>query len=66
MVVAHHKPSWPFPFELEREEQAVLVARALEDHIGERDLHAVVLGDFDATPDSASLQFWRGARPSQG
>ena len=66
MVVAHHKPSWPFPFELGREEPAVLVARALEDHIGERELHAVVLGDFDATPDSASLQFWRGRRPSQG
>ena len=66
MIVAHHKPSWPFPFELEREEQAVLVARALEDHVGERDLHAVVLGDFDATPDSASLQFWRGRRPSLG
>jgi len=66
MVVAHHKPSWPFPFELEREEQAVLVARALEEHIGERDVHAVVLGDFDATLDSASLQFWRGRRPSRG
>lgn len=66
MLVAHHKPSWPFPFELEREEQAVLVARALEDHIGDRDLHAVVLGDFDATPDSASMQFWRGRCPSAG
>jgi endonuclease/exonuclease/phosphatase family metal-dependent hydrolase len=66
MVVTHHKPSWPFPFELEREQQAVLVARAVEEHIGDRDLHAVVLGDFDATPDSASLQFWRGRRPSQG
>ena len=66
LVVTHHKPSWPFPFELEREEQAVLVARAIEDHIGDRDLHAVVLGDFDATPDSASMQFWRGRRPSHG
>ncbi|HYH35727.1 MAG TPA: endonuclease/exonuclease/phosphatase family protein [Nocardioides sp.] len=66
MLVAHHKPSWPFPFELEREQQAVLVARALEDRIGDRELHAVVLGDFDATPDSASMQFWRGRRPSEG
>jgi endonuclease/exonuclease/phosphatase family metal-dependent hydrolase len=62
-VVTHHKPSWPFPFELERERQAVMVARFLEGHIGERHLHAVVLGDFDATPDSASMQFWRGRRP---
>jgi len=66
VVVAHHKPSWPFPFEHEREQQAVLVARSLEDHIGSRDAHAVVLGDFDATPDSASLSFWRGRRPVDG
>ncbi len=62
MVVAHHKPSWPFPFELERERQAVLAARVLEDKIGSRGVHAVVLGDFDATPDSASMLFWRGRR----
>lgn len=63
VVVAHHKPSWPFPFEHEREQQAVVVARTLEEHIQFRDVHAVVLGDFDATPDSASLLFWRGRRP---
>lgn len=66
VVVAHHKPSWPFPYELEREAQAVLVARTLEERIGERDVHAVVLGDFDATPDAASLAFWRGRRPVDG
>lgn len=65
LLVAHHKPSWPLPFELEREEQAVLVARAIEDHIGGRDVHAVVLGDFDAAPDSASMRFWRGRQPVQ-
>src|SRR4051812_32227539 len=63
VVLVHHKPSWPFPFEHEREQQAVLVARTVEDHVRSRDLHAVVLGDFDATPDSASLSFWRGRRP---
>ena len=66
VVVVHHKPSWPFPFEHEREQQAVLVARAIETHIGSRDVHAVVLGDFDATPDSASMSFWRGRRPVDG
>jgi endonuclease/exonuclease/phosphatase family metal-dependent hydrolase len=65
MVVAHHKPSWPLPFELEREQQAVLVARALEDHIGNRDVHALVLGDFDAAPDSASMRFWLGRSTAQ-
>jgi endonuclease/exonuclease/phosphatase family metal-dependent hydrolase len=66
VVIAHHKPSWPFPCELEREAQAVLAARYLEEHIGDRDVHAVVMGDFDATPDSASLSFWRGRRPVDG
>ncbi|CAA9330424.1 MAG: hypothetical protein AVDCRST_MAG61-2846 [uncultured Friedmanniella sp.] len=66
VVVAHHKPSWPFPFEHEREQQAVLTARALEDHIGDSDVHAIVLGDFDATPDSASMLFWRGRRAVDG
>lgn len=65
-MVAHHKPSWPFPFELEREQQAVLAARTLEEHIGDRDVHAVVLGDFDATPDSASMLFLRGRRAADG
>lgn len=65
-VVAHHKPSWPFPFELEREQQAVLAARSLEELVDGRDVHAVVLGDFDATPDSASMQFWRGRRSLDG
>lgn len=62
VVVAHHKPSWPFPFELEREQQAVVAARALEQRVADRDVHVVVLGDFDATPDAASMQFWRGRR----
>lgn len=65
MLVAHHKPSWPLPFELEREEQAVLSARAIEERIGDRDLHALVLGDLDAAPDSAGLRFWRGRQPVQ-
>jgi endonuclease/exonuclease/phosphatase family metal-dependent hydrolase len=66
LVVAHHKPSWPFPFEHEREQQALMAARMLEEHIGTRDVHAVVLGDFDATPDSSSLQFWRGRTSLDG
>ena len=66
VVVAHHKPAWPFPFEVERERQAVLVAQALEELIGSREVHALVLGDFDATPDSASMSFWRGRRPVDG
>ena len=65
VLVAHHKPSWPFGYEYERERQALAAAQLVEEHVGEGD-HAVVLGDFDATPDSASLQFWRGRRSLDG
>ena len=64
LVVAHHKPSWPFPLEVEREQQARRAAVAVEAHAGDRP--AIVLGDFDATPDAASMQFWRGRRSSDG
>jgi endonuclease/exonuclease/phosphatase family metal-dependent hydrolase len=64
VVVAHHKPSWPFPWEDARERQAVAAARAVEEHAGEA--HTVMLGDFDATPDAASVLFLRGRRPVDG
>lgn len=64
LVVAHHKPNWPFPLEVEREQQARRAALAVEAHAGEGP--AVVLGDFDATPDAASVSFWRGRRSLDG
>ncbi|MGH4031144.1 endonuclease/exonuclease/phosphatase family protein [Actinomycetota bacterium Odt1-20B] len=63
VVVVHHKPSWPYGFEAEREMQArtaAVLAEEMVDSAGERVRHAVVLGDFDAGPDAASLRFWRG------
>ncbi len=65
LLVAHHKPSWPFTYEHEREQQALRAARAVESRAG-RGVHAVVLGDFDATPDAASVAFWRGRRSLDG
>jgi endonuclease/exonuclease/phosphatase family metal-dependent hydrolase len=64
VVVAHHKPSWPFPLEVEREQQARRAAEVIEEVAGDRP--AVVLGDFDATPDSSSMLFWRGRRSLDG
>jgi endonuclease/exonuclease/phosphatase family metal-dependent hydrolase len=64
LVLAHHKPSWPFPLEVEREQQARRAAIAVEQHAQDRP--AVVLGDFDATPDAASMLFWRGRRSLDG
>lgn len=61
VLVAHHKPSWQFGAEHEREQQAVAAARLIEQHADAAD-HALVLGDFDATPDAASLAFLRGRR----
>jgi endonuclease/exonuclease/phosphatase family metal-dependent hydrolase len=65
VLAAHHKPSWPFGYELERQQQAVAAARALEEHAPRVD-HVIVLGDFDATPDAASMRFWRGRQPLDG
>jgi endonuclease/exonuclease/phosphatase family metal-dependent hydrolase len=64
-LVAHHKPSWQFGYELEREQQALAAIRLLEHH-ADRAEHAVVLGDFDATPDAASMLLWRGRRALDG
>jgi endonuclease/exonuclease/phosphatase family metal-dependent hydrolase len=65
VLVAHHKPSWQFGYEYEREQQALTAARALERLAGGAD-HVVVLGDFDATPDAASMRFWRGRASLEG
>ncbi len=65
VLVAHHKPSWQFGAEAEREQQALAAVRALESRAADV-AHVVVLGDFDATPDAASLQLWRGRRSLDG
>ncbi|WP_107658584.1 endonuclease/exonuclease/phosphatase family protein [Nocardia suismassiliense] len=61
VVLANHKPSWQLNYELERQRQAVLVARTLESAPS----HVVIAGDFDAVPDSASLRFWTGRQSLQ-
>lgn len=65
VVVAHHKPTYEVGYGRERELQAVTCARALDDVVGGRPRHVVVLGDFDDTPDSASLRFWTGRQSLQ-
>ncbi len=64
-LVVHHKPSWQFGAEHEREQQALAAAKLVEHHATGAD-HAVVLGDLDATPDAASVQFLRGRRSLEG
>jgi endonuclease/exonuclease/phosphatase family metal-dependent hydrolase len=65
VLVCHHKPSWQFGAEYEREQQALAAARLVERYAGQAD-HAIVLGDFDATPDAASIRFWRGRQSLDG
>jgi endonuclease/exonuclease/phosphatase family metal-dependent hydrolase len=60
LVFASHKPNFQLDLERERELQAVAAARFLERLAAGRPGPVVVAGDFDATPDAASMRFWRG------
>jgi endonuclease/exonuclease/phosphatase family metal-dependent hydrolase len=59
-LFAHHKPTYEIGYARERELQGVTCARFIEEVLGDRDLHVILLGDFDDTPDSASIRFWTG------
>jgi hypothetical protein len=59
-LFAHHKPTYEIGYARERELQAVACARFIEDLIAARDLHVILFGDFDDSPDSASIRFWTG------
>jgi endonuclease/exonuclease/phosphatase family metal-dependent hydrolase len=66
LLFVNHLPSWQLTFEHERESQAVVAARAIEEFLDGREMHVVLAGDFDATPDSASVRFWRGLQSLGG
>ncbi len=66
LVAVHHKPTWPFGHERQRELAAVRTARAVEDLLDGEDRHVVLLGDLDAAPDAASVQFLTGRRSLDG
>jgi endonuclease/exonuclease/phosphatase family metal-dependent hydrolase len=60
LLFVHHLPSFQLNQEYERELQAVLAARFIEDRIAARDVHVVLAGDLDADPAAASVRFWTG------
>ena len=67
VLVVHHKPSWQRDREREREMQAVAAARFVEDVVaGRPDLPVVLLGDWDAGPDTASVRFLTGRQSLDG
>jgi endonuclease/exonuclease/phosphatase family metal-dependent hydrolase len=66
LLFVNHLPSWQLTFEHERELQTVAAARVIEELIDRRDRHVVLAGDFDATPDAASVRFWSGRQSLGG
>jgi endonuclease/exonuclease/phosphatase family metal-dependent hydrolase len=65
-LVVHHKPLHRLDGEREREMQAVAAARLVEAVAPDPDRHVVLLGDFDARPDSAGMRFWTGRQSLDG
>jgi endonuclease/exonuclease/phosphatase family metal-dependent hydrolase len=65
LVFVNHLPNWQLSFERERELQAVITARAIEDLVGQQDRHVVLVGDFDADPRASSVRFWAGRQSLQ-
>jgi hypothetical protein len=49
LLFVNNLPSWQLTFE--HELQTVAAARVIEEFIAGRDMHVVLAGDFDATPD---------------
>jgi endonuclease/exonuclease/phosphatase family metal-dependent hydrolase len=66
LLFVNHLPSFELGFELERELQAVLAARYIEEFAGGENLHVIVAGDFDAVPEAASVRFWSGRQSLHG
>ncbi|GAA4955007.1 endonuclease/exonuclease/phosphatase family metal-dependent hydrolase [Nonomuraea thailandensis] len=67
LLFVNHKPSFRLGHEHERELQAVRAARLVEEAVANRDIgHVIVAGDFDATPESASVRFWSGLQSLEG
>ncbi|SDD92405.1 endonuclease/exonuclease/phosphatase family protein [Auraticoccus monumenti] len=66
VLVVHHKPTWEIGAARERELQAVACARFVDQVVGDRDVHVVLLGDLDDAPDSAAVRFWTGRQSLEG
>jgi endonuclease/exonuclease/phosphatase family metal-dependent hydrolase len=60
LLFVAHGPSYQWGAELERELQAVAAARLVERFAEGRRMHAMVAGDFNATPEASSVRFWSG------
>jgi endonuclease/exonuclease/phosphatase family metal-dependent hydrolase len=66
LLFVNHLPSWQRDFEHERELQTVAAARFIEEIVGARPMHVVLVGDLDAVPEAASIRFWTGRQALGG
>lgn len=66
LLFADHVPNWQLNFERERELQAVVAARFIEDRFEERHRHVVFAGDFTANPEASSVRFLTGRQSLEG
>lgn len=66
VLLVNHLPDWQLDHEHERELQAVVVAKTIEEIVARRTMHVVIAGDLDAEPDAASLRFLTGKQSLAG
>jgi endonuclease/exonuclease/phosphatase family metal-dependent hydrolase len=65
-IVVNHFPSYRPQQERERELQAVLAVRLVDELDGDRNLPVILAGDLDADPDSAGIRFLTGRCSLEG
>jgi endonuclease/exonuclease/phosphatase family metal-dependent hydrolase len=66
LLFANHMPNWQMQFERERELQAVVTARALEELAGGFETHVVLACDLSSDPDAANVRFLTGRQSLEG
>jgi endonuclease/exonuclease/phosphatase family metal-dependent hydrolase len=66
LLFVNHFPPWAPDHEAERERHTVAATRLVDEIVGARDLHVVLAGDLDATPDASSIRFLRGRQALEG
>jgi endonuclease/exonuclease/phosphatase family metal-dependent hydrolase len=66
LLFVNHLPAWALDHEYERELQAVIAARFIDEAVAGRDVHVVLAGDLDADPTASSVRFWTGRHALDG
>jgi endonuclease/exonuclease/phosphatase family metal-dependent hydrolase len=66
LIVVNHPPDAQPERERERELQTVRVAQRLEELAANPEIHAVIMGDINAEPDSACMRYLTGKQSLEG